>query len=341
MSNKKIKKFSLLVYPPKCSVAEAMERRRPWRRRATRPSILLGILRSFNFIQGKIINIIECVRGTLSIPKGYLLLLFFLPVFVGCSVSFPKDEIEEILVNLCKDRFNIDIDVVIEGNTLGAEFTVESIFDETGLYVSPEAIEKIEDVILSLSRAALSTDADFDFLVLIARDKFIDGAGMKLIRNVDDIKKLLNGMMSRDDYISTLVVEYQIGDLSKVMGLLRDLVKDTTLFGEVELKREELVIEEVGMGYFLQKQIERRIEMALRDKEMSGRFYFKSIEGALEDLDEGGLDLAVQLNVKDSKGVALKGEERMELEILCKNIAEKTLSRYDFKDYDEIRIEIE
>jgi len=264
-----------------------------------------------------------------------------LPVFVGCSVSFPKDEIEEILVNLCKDKFDIDIDVVIEGNTLGAEFTVESIFDETGLYVSPEAIEKIEDVILSLSRAALSTDADFDFLVLIARDKFIDGAGMKLIRNVDDIKKLLNGMMSRDDYISTLVVEYQIGDLSKVMGLLRDLVKDTTLFGEVELKREELVIEEVGMGYFLQKQIERRIEMALRDKEMSRRFYFTSIDGDFEDSNGEGVSLAFHLEVKDVEREPLIGEEKIEIENFCRDIAEKTLARYDFEDYNGIRIEIE
>ena len=330
MSNKKIKKFLLLACPPK-----------PWQRRATCPSILLGILRSFNFIQGKIINIIECVRGTLSIPKGYLLLLFFLPIFVGCSVSFPKDEIEEILVDLCKSQFNIDLEVAIRGKTLGVEFYVERIFDETGLYLSADAMEKIEDVMLSLSRAALSTDAEFDFLVLIARDKFIDGAGMKLIRNVDDIKKLLNGMMSRDDYISTLVVEYQIGDLSNFIGLFRDLVKDTTLFDEMDIKREELVIEEVGMGYFLQKQIERRIEMALRDKEMSSRFYFKSIEAAHGDLDEGGVSLVLHLNVKDNKGAALVGEKRKELEFLCKNIAEKTLSRYDFKDYEEIRIEIE
>ncbi len=281
-----------------------------------------------------------------SLRKGKALFIggvFFLclNMIQGCSVSFPKDEIEDMLVDLCKNEFNIELEVDIRGKTLGAEFYVESMFDETGLYLSPDAIEKIEDVMLSLSRAALSTDADFDFLVLVARDKFINGAGMKLIRNVDDVKKFLNGMMSVDDYFSSLVFEYQVGDLAKVMDLLKDLVKNTTLFNEVEIKNEELTIKEVEMGAFLQKQIERRIEMALKDKKMSGRFYFKSIESEIEGLDEGGVDLAFQLNVKDNKGNALKGEERKELTVLCREIAAKTLDRYGFKDYNDIRIEIE
>lgn len=142
----------------------------------------------------------------------------------GCTVqSYPADRIKEALVDICKKEYGIDhIEVRIAGDTIGVYLPLDKLFAtdfkgsviagkvrnlETLFEPSPEAMDKVEDVLFSISRVLLSTDHAFKFYILQATDVANTGLQLVLKGYVDDVKRVRVWDISRDEYRKRVIHE--------------------------------------------------------------------------------------------------------------------------------------
>lgn len=159
-------------------------------------------------------------------PKQIVLLLVLPLAFLlsSCSIkSYPADQIKESLAEICRLEYGIEeIDVKTNGNTIGVYLPLNKLFStdfkgsviagkvrnlETLFEPSPEALDKVEDVLFSISRVLLSTDKDFQFYVLQATD--VENTGLQLILKgyVNDVKRVRVWDISRNEYRKRVIHE--------------------------------------------------------------------------------------------------------------------------------------
>lgn len=142
----------------------------------------------------------------------------------GCSAkSYPSDSLKESLAKICREEYGISsIDVKIAGDTLGVYLPLDKLFAtdfkssviagkvrnlETLFEPSPEALEKVEDVLFSISRVLLSTDRDFKFYYVQATD--VENTGLQLILKgyVNDVRRVRIWDISREEYRKRVIHE--------------------------------------------------------------------------------------------------------------------------------------
>jgi hypothetical protein len=87
----------------------------------------------------------------------------------GCQPTYPKGYFKESVIKLCKKEYNLDVKVETAGRTIAIYLPLQDLLD-FNFAIGKKASEQINDVILSISRAALSTDAKYDFYCIIAHD---------------------------------------------------------------------------------------------------------------------------------------------------------------------------
>ncbi len=142
----------------------------------------------------------------------------------GCSVqSYPSASLKEALEKICFEEYGIsNIEVKIAGETLAVYLPLDKLFAtdfkgsviagkvrnlETLFEPSPEALEKVEDVLFSISRVLLSTDKDFKFYLVQATD--IENTGLQLILKgyVNDVRRVRIWDISREEYRKRVIHE--------------------------------------------------------------------------------------------------------------------------------------
>ncbi len=179
------------------------------------------------------------------INQCFFLTSLFALCLSGCGPTYPKETLTSSLVALCQKEYGVEVSVQIVGKTLAVYVPLEKLFDST-LRLSPEVGEKLDGVILATSRVVLSTDNPPDFYVVVARDKRIPGVELKLIRYIQDIRRLNYGDLSRSEYTKRMLFEFGLG-----LGIFQ---------GE-----EHFHIEEVRLGQFLADQIAQRIKTRIEE----------------------------------------------------------------------------
>jgi len=161
-------------------------------------------------------------------PLSLVLILFsFAFVQFGCGEpTFPKDKIIQSIKEVClKDHGIKDVEVQVQGKTIGVFLPLQQLFHsdfehvlatgkvtnlESLLQFSPEALEKVDDVLFSTSRVVLSTDMDIDFYQLKAVDTESTGIEFVLIGYVDDIKRVRFWDIPRSEYQKRVLHDLKI-----------------------------------------------------------------------------------------------------------------------------------
>jgi hypothetical protein len=197
-------------------------------------------------------------RPVLNKKLGVFALLFALLGFgAGCTTeSYDSNNLKQALSEICEKEYGIeDIDVKVKGETIGVYLPLKKLFAadfkeaavtgkvrnlETLFEPSPEALEKVEDVLFSISRVLLSTTRPLKFYVLEATD--IEKTGMQLVLTgcVDDIKRVRVWDISRNEYRKRVIHELRLNRAviwhKPVHKFFRDL--------------EDLTISQVKTRYF-------------------------------------------------------------------------------------------
>ncbi len=187
----------------------------------------------------------------------YLLICSFLIVnLVACSPSYPKGRIVELIEKMCRDNYNLDVKVKIIGETLGAFVVLDNLIGKD-LMFDEKTSEKIDGMLLSVTRVCLSKDAPLKFFVVICRDPIAE-IEVSFIRYIDDVKKFLSGFISRDDYFNRLIMD----------------IKSNVLNEEEE---EDFLLTELHLSDFLSFQIEQRCRAEINQQSLDApEFHIKS-----------------------------------------------------------------
>jgi len=200
----------------------------------------------------------------------FLILLMFMSS--GCKPTYPKIKVSDSIIKLCRDEYNTEVKVKTIGKTMGVYMPVDNLLDSS-LQPSEESFEKLGNVLHVLSRVALSTDADLEFITLVARDSKISGFELILTRYIEDIKRFMVGDISRGEYMKRMLFETRLDPLVLLSNLASKDKKE-------QPQREEFSIEEVHLPDFLAKQISRRIEDKFKeDKHLKQNFEVAAVKG--------------------------------------------------------------
>ncbi|MBP9127362.1 MAG: hypothetical protein KBD85_03535 [Elusimicrobia bacterium] len=120
-------------------------------------------------------------------------------------MTFPADRLPETVRALCLKEQKVDVQARLVGHTLYMSCAVDGLIG-VDLDFDKKALETLEGVMMSGTRASLSTDAKVDFLSVRVADARL-GSSITLLRYVPDIKGILYMRYSRDEFESRLVIE--------------------------------------------------------------------------------------------------------------------------------------
>ncbi len=162
----------------------------------------------------------------MSFKKFSLSLLFFMTVcllaFSGCSpVTYPEARCKEALQEIALQEYKIPhIDVEFSGTTLGVFLPLDHLFatdlktalmsgkvtDMESLFQPTEdAIDKVEDILFSMSRVMLSTDKKIEFYFLQATDVEQSGMDLVFMGQIDDLKRVRFWDIPRSEYRKRII----------------------------------------------------------------------------------------------------------------------------------------
>jgi len=242
-------------------------------------------------------------KETITAYFPFLILIIFMTS--GCKPTFPKIKVSDSIIKLCRDEYNTEVKVKTVRKTLGVYMPLDNLLDSS-LQPSEESFKKLGDVLQVLSRVALSTDANLEFITLVARDSKISGFELVLTRYVEDIKRFMVGDISRGEYIKRMLFETRLDP--KV--LLLDLALKDKEEKKERPESEEFSIEEVHLSEFLAKQISRRIEEKFKeDKHLKKNFRVVAVKGEfipkIPNLERGIFKFTLNIIKKGEMGSPL------------------------------------
>lgn len=179
----------------------------------------------------------------------------------GCRATYTTGTVADTIREMCQREYGVDVKVLTAGKTIGAFLPVENLV-QSDLSLSDGALDKVEHVMLTVSRVTLSSEFPYQFFTITAQDA---GTGIRVtfIRFIKDIRRLLTDDISRNDYFQRMLLEVEFAP-------------------EGETGRAAaFTLREVSMGDFLARQLARRANQELLLNLVAARlFRVLDVEGA-------------------------------------------------------------
>lgn len=137
----------------------------------------------------------------------FVVLLCVLPFFLfsACGQTYPKGNLVESVQKLFRKELGVEVRTQLAGKTLYVSFQIKNLMTKN-FELPREVTDKLQDAMVSISRIALSTDAEIHFTVVEARDVSW-GIQINLIRRTQDLKDLYYWRISKTDFDERLVLE--------------------------------------------------------------------------------------------------------------------------------------
>lgn len=159
---------------------------------------------------------------------AFALVLIF--ISSGCGwwnePTYKKEQIPESIQKICKEEYGLTekVEVKISGKTLGVRVHFEDLLDMS-FKLQEKALEKFQDVLKVIRRVCLSTDAEFDYFIIVGLEKKI-GIEVVFYSYIDDLKRVMAGWMSPEDYFQRMVKSMQLDTLRWGDTRMSKLIKD-------------------------------------------------------------------------------------------------------------------
>ena len=286
-----------------------------------------------------------------------LILVSFLVSAIGCGPTYPKEKFKESIIRICKKEYKLDVKVITVGKTIAIYAPLPDLLDFT-FAITQTASEKINDVILSVSRVALSSDANYDFYCVIAHDIRIPEIQIVIIKSVDDVKRFLLNDISRGDYSKRMLVdlrlnpqaqkEHAIKEVFEKMGLdrqwqdnvMNDFFRsEPMVLGDIGYWNGRFYIKDVTLSEFLTEQIANRIKIEFREnKDLASNFIVRSAKGSyLSKQNKGYFKLELLVVPKWLKEFGGEADTAKVFQAAM-DVASQVIHGYDFKNFDFLEV---
>ena len=169
--------------------------------------------------------------------------VFLFTVLSGCgSVTYPEARCKEALQEIALKEYKIPhIEVEFVGTTLGVFLPLDKLFaadlkealmsgkvtDMESLFQpTEEAIDKVENILFSMSRIMLSTDKKIDFYYLQATDVEKSGMDLTFIGQIDDLKRVRFWDIPRSEYRKRIIHDLHMNRAALWHRPVRHFFKD-------------------------------------------------------------------------------------------------------------------
>ena len=275
----------------------------------------------------------------------------------GCKPTYPKEKFTDSIVRLCKQEYKLDVKVATAGKTVVIYVPLAELWDVT-FSLTQRAGEEINDVILSVSRVALSTDADYDFYIVIAHDVRIPEIQIIIVKSIDDVKRFMLNDISRGEFSKRMLIDKRINPQAKKEHAIKEVFERMGLdkkwqdavmndffraqpaaLGDIGYWNDRFYIKDISLPEFLAEQIASRVRMDFfEDKALSETVVIKSSKGSY--LSAGGkkyFQIEAQPEPKSfpqaGGGEVTRTVFRKELEVSA-----EVLHGYKFANYDYVEL---
>lgn len=141
--------------------------------------------------------------------KLLLIPLLFVSLISCENATYSKEKVEQSVMELCKNEYDLDVEVKIIGSTLGVYIPIDGLVNPD-MRLNQEAGEKIEDVALSIHRVVMSTDRPLNFYTLTARDTESIGAEFTLTGYIYDVVRVRLLDISRGEYHKRILRDFRL-----------------------------------------------------------------------------------------------------------------------------------
>ena len=237
----------------------------------------------------------------------------------GCTkASFPSESVPQAIEKICKDLYKLDVVAEVSGKTIGVLFYTDHLVDDTGMMDQKLIRKTIGDLVLTITRVALSTDLDVRSVVVAIRGQQ-DFNEIRIIRNMDDIKKAQTEALSMDESLNRTLWEqskYHTDALDPDYFPLKDLTLES----------------------FLAKQVVQRVRFAApKPAEGASPLPTELVDGRFIDPTEAKpgdpAERVFEFSIVSFESV------QPEINVLrFLKVANQVLKGYEFTDFDRIEI---
>jgi len=284
----------------------------------------------------------------------------------GCdnAPTYPKETLTQAVVDLCLNEYNIEVESELFGKTLAIFIPLPSLLDMT-LMINEEANEIIHDVIFSVTRVVLSTDAVINYYCVIAQDVRMPDFQLIVIKYVNDVKRVYLSDISRGEFYKRSLIDLTINPQSRKEQEIKELMKEKEIFekAEIDPKIKEAVINDLfrspplgvkDFGYwegrffvkditmleFLSEQISHRVRLRFgQEEDLKKGYLVRSVEASFNDEREGTvLDVSFDINPHEVLVILGEaGDKRVVFENVLREVSD-CLYGYSFKDFNLVRV---
>ena len=219
--------------------------------------------------------------------KSFLLLLFFAFTTIvclnGCSATYKGETLEEAVKDVCRKDYGVeDVQVKVIGKTLGVYLPLERLFSsnleafnsedpeasfEDLFKFNEEAMERVEDVLFSISRVILSTNRQIDFYVLKAVETKSSGIELVLTGYVQDMKYVRFWNISVNEYRKRFLQDLSINRTVIWRRVVRDFFEHVGQFNLIDLISyyfvEDIELKDIS-PFFYSQLVESEYKKELR-----------------------------------------------------------------------------
>ncbi len=271
----------------------------------------------------------------------------------SCMPTYPKEKLPEMIKEVFRIEYGMEVDVAIEGGTLGIYHPMKGLLD-VNMSISSDAWDQISNLILVASRVVLSTDADIRFYCVVAQDLRLPELQVVIIKYVNDVKQGMYRNIGRSEsFKRTLFTinltpqakkERSVESVFDKMGLeegtresvLKEFFRSPpTKISDIGFWRGTFFLKEITLKEFLAVQIANRIKLDFREPEGLGKtFSFQSSEGYFDKRADGEEYFDIRFKIVDK---VLPGEfqqareEKIEKMLKIVNTVVDGYKFYDFK----------
>jgi hypothetical protein len=160
------------------------------------------------------------------VKKKYLVLLLVVGILLNsCGVTYKKESLTQDLEKLVEKEAGQKSKACIVGKTLYLDMQVDGLNSPSDREVFDKALHKVRVSGLDISRVVLSSDSDIKFMVVTAYDSKYTFL-LRLVQNVDDIKKYFYMRISKADYESRSLVEIFGYSVIKIVADKHDISQE-------------------------------------------------------------------------------------------------------------------
>jgi len=300
----------------------------------------------------------KVTRGGLKISVLLVACGLLLVTVVGCnSATYPKDKVKESVIKICKQEYGVDVKVEVEGKTMAIYLPLANLMDYS-FNLSKSASDKINDVIFSAARVALSTDAKINFYCVIAHDVKMPELQVIIIKGVDDIKRLFANDISRGEYMKRMLIDLRWSPQAKKEQVIKEIFTKMNLdpkwqdqimadffksqpagIGDIGYWDDRFYIKDITLAEFLAEQMSNRIRIAFREeKDLKDSFILKSAKATYVTK---GSKRFFAFEILAEHTVIGAGSTIEDSDMIFKtvlSIAGRVIHGYNFVDYDAVDI---